>query len=238
MEKDGFYVQLHIHTSETSACGKSGGAEIARACKEAGYDMIVITDHFFNANIGCNNFKNKPDFPQMELTWPEKVEYLLRGYRAAKEEGDKIGLKVLFGWETFTAGPEYLTYGLDDRFLLENPDIAEISKEEYSARTHAAGAYLIHAHPFRKAYYIPEFTPVPALVDAFEVYNAGHRDPSFNDQALAMARKFDMVMTAGSDAHHVDSVRGGAMKFPRALETMDDLIAALRNREGEIVERL
>ena len=64
MSKQGFYVQLHLHTSETSRCGRSPAAEMARACKAAGYDLVAVTDHFFNANIGC-----EPD-----LSWPEKVE--------------------------------------------------------------------------------------------------------------------------------------------------------------------
>lgn len=101
MKKPGFYVQLHLHTAETSRCGRAGGAEMARACKEAGYDLIAITDHFMNANIGCGR----------ELPWEQKVEYLFRGYYAAKKEGEKIGLHVLRGWETFTEGPELLTYG-------------------------------------------------------------------------------------------------------------------------------
>ena len=95
MTKPGFYAQLHLHTAETSRCGRAGGAEMARACREAGYDVIAITDHFMNANIGCDK----------DIPWEAKVEYLFRGYYAAKQEGDKIGLHVLQGWETFTAGP-------------------------------------------------------------------------------------------------------------------------------------
>lgn len=228
MKDNGFIVQLHIHTSETSKCGRATGAEMARACREAGYDMIVITDHFFNANIGCDR----------SLPWEEKVEYLFRGYRAAKAEGDKIGLKVLPGWETFTNGPEYLTYGLGEEFLLENPDIDTLGNAEYLSRVKNAGGFVIHAHPFRKASYIPDFVPDPHSVEAFEVFNASHVDPAFNVQALKMARRFDLIQTAGSDAHSIDGVRGGAMRFPREISTSEELIAALRAGEGEIIEKL
>lgn len=233
-----FYVQLHLHTAETSACGESGGADMARACKEAGYDMIVVTDHFFNANIGIGNFKHKPDIAMPDLTWAEKVDYLFGGYRAAKAEGDRIGLTVLKGWETFTQGPEYLTYGLGEEFLLANPDIAEIPSLEYLNRVHAAGGYVIHAHPYRRAWYIPDFEPDCEHVDGFETYNAGNRDPSCNERAFTTAREHNLIAVAGSDAHAVNEVRGGAMRFRRRLETMDDLISAIRNGEGEIVEQL
>lgn len=228
MKDNGFIVQLHIHTSETSKCGRATGAEMARACREAGYDMIVITDHFFNANIGCDR----------SLPWEEKVEYLFRGYRAAKAEGDKIGLKVLPGWETFTNGPEYLTYCLGEEFLLENPDIDTLGNAEYLSRVKNAGGFVIHAHPFRKASYIPDFVPDPHSVEAFEVFNASHVDPAFNVQALKMARRFDLIQTAGSDAHSIDGVRGGAMRFPREISTSEELITALRAGEGEIIEKL
>lgn len=228
MTEKGFLVQLHLHTSDTSRCGHVTGAELARACKEAGYDMIVITDHFFNANIGCDR----------DLPWEEKVEYLFRGYRSAKEEGDKIGLVVLKGWETFTNGPEYLTYGLDEEFLLANPDIDKVSNDEYLRRVNEAGGFVIHAHPFRKASYIPNFYPDAEAVEAFEVCNFSHRDPAFDVQAKKLARRYNLIECAGSDSHTAEGIMGGAMRFPRPLKDSADLIAALRNREGEVVEKL
>lgn len=226
--KSGFLVQLHLHTSETSACGLSDGAQMARACKAAGYGAIAVTDHFFNANIGCA--KDSP--------WEAKVEYLFRGYRAAKAEGDRIGLAVFKGWETFTEGREFLTYGLDEEFLLANPDIEELGVDEYLGRVVAAGGWVIHAHPFRKAWYIPDFEPDPTSVEAFEVFNAGNNDPVFDEKALAMARRFGLIMTAGADAHSIDGVRAGAMRLPRPASTASELIAALRRGEGAIVRNI
>ena len=228
MKKDGFYVQLHMHTSDSSGCGRASAEEMTYAAKTAGYDLIVITDHFMNANIGCPSY----------LPWPDKVEYLFRGYRSALKTGKRLGVRVLAGWETCNAGPEYLTYGLDEDFLVSNPDIADVDGRTYLARIREAGGFVIHAHPFRKASYIPDFTPDPRSVEAFEVFNAGHRDPSFDARARAMARKFDLIMTAGSDAHTVDSVHRGAMRFAYEITSSAELIAALRKRDGEIVETL
>ena len=228
MSDKGFLVQLHLHTSDTSKCGHVTGAELARACKAAGYDMIAITDHFFNANIGCDR----------DLPWEDKVEYLFRGYRSAKEEGDKIGLIVLKGWETFTNGPEYLTYGLDEEFLLAHPDIDKVSNAEYLRLVNEAGGFVIHAHPFRKASYIPNFYPDAESVEAFEVCNFSHRDPAFDVQAKKLARRYNLIECAGSDSHTAEAIMGGAMRFQRPLKDSADLIAALRNREGEIVEKL
>ena len=38
---------LHIHTAECDKVAAVGGAEIVRLYKDAGYDGIVITDHYF-----------------------------------------------------------------------------------------------------------------------------------------------------------------------------------------------
>lgn len=228
MSKKGFYVQLHLHTSETSRCGEASAVEMVRACKAAGYDLIAITDHFFNANIGCDR----------DLPWRDKVEYLFRGYYAAKAEGDRLGLEVIRGWETFTNGPELLTYGLDEQFLLDNPDIADVDYYEYIRRVTAAGGLLVHAHPYRRAWYIPDFTPDPKSVEAYEVYNDHNKLPEYNRLAYEEAKANGLLMLAGSDAHTPDCVCGGAMRFSQPVHSMADVFAALRAGDGQIFEQL
>ena len=223
-----FYVQMHLHTADTSRCGEDSAENMARACKKAGYDLLVVTDHFMNANIRVS--------PGM--TWPQKVEALMKGYRAAKAEGDKIGLNVLFGWETYTSGPEYLTYGLGEEFLLKNPDIDRLPPREYLRAVRSAGGFVSHAHPFREAYYIPSFTPLTGEIDAIEVYNAGNDDSAWNKKALALARKTGLIELAGSDAHDVSRVMYGAVRLDRPARTMEELIALLRERRGRVVERM
>jgi predicted metal-dependent phosphoesterase TrpH len=201
---------------------------MARACKDAGYDLIVTTDHFMNANINCHKF----------ASWEEKVERLFAGYYAAKAEGDRIGLTVLKAWETFTKGPEFLTYGLGEEFLLANPDIAKVDRDEYLRRVHAAGGWVTHAHPFRRAVYIPRFDPDPSGVDAFEVYNAGNAEPEFNQKALEMATRLGLVQTAGADAHGINEINLGAMRLEAPVSNVDELFAALRDGKADIIYSL
>ena len=235
--KKGFYVQLHLHTAETSACGKASAAELVRACKAAGYDMIAITDHFINSNIGCPK----------DMPWAEKVEYQFRGYYAARAEGDKIGLEVIRGWETaerirntsqYLNTAELLTYGLDEEFLLANPDIAEAPYYEYIRRVTEAGGLIVQAHPYRQAHYIVPFTPDPKSVQAYEVYNDHNKDPEWNRLAREEAREHGLLMLAGSDAHVAEGVTGGAMRFSRPVHSMADIFDALRAGDGEIIEKM
>ena len=228
MRDTGFYVQMHLHTAESSRCARVGGADMARACKEAGYDLIVVTDHFFNANI------NVP----YDIPWEDQVHGLFAGYRAAKAMGDKIGLTVLAGWETYTDGPEYLTYGLDEAFLLKNRDIALLPKVQYLRRVHAAGGYVSHAHPFREASYIPHFDPDPYGLDAVEVFNGRHMDPSFDEKAHAFAKRYKLPGTAGAYAHNTLHILDGAMRFSYPVNTFDEIFVAIQQGDYEIVEHL
>ncbi len=223
-----FYVQTHLHTSETSRCGEDSAKDMMRACKRAGYDLVVVTDHFMNANIRVNPFAR----------WPEKVDALMKGYRAAKAEGDRIGLAVFFGWETYTGGPEYLTYGLGEDFLLDHPGIDRLGAREYLRAVRRAGGFVCHAHPFREACYIPHFTPITDEMDAIEVFNAGNADPAWNHKALALAERTGLVQMAGADAHDVSRVGYGAMRLDAPVATMDELIAALREGRARAVEKL
>ena len=228
MTKPGFYAQLHLHTAETSRCGRAGGAEMARACREAGYDLIAITDHFMNANIGCDK----------DIPWEQKVEFLFRGYYAAKAEGDQIGLHVIKGWETCTGGPELLTYDLGEDFLLAHPDIDKASYDEYIHLVNEAGGKIIHAHPYRQAPYIPDFAPRFDSVEAYEVYNAGNADPAWNERARLEAQEKGLLLFAGSDAHSVERVTGGAMRFEKSVYSMVEMFEAARRGEAEIIKQL
>ena len=77
------YYDTHVHTDESSACGKIPGRQAARLYKAAGYHGIVVTDHYTRKYFrSCAG-----------RTWDEKLDSFLAGYREARAEGDKIGLR-------------------------------------------------------------------------------------------------------------------------------------------------
>ncbi len=160
-----FRYETHLHTAEGSGCASASGAEQARRYKALGYDGIIVTDHFFNGNCAVTNFDS----------WEDRVNKFCKGYENAKEEGDKIGLKVFFGLEYSYFGADLLTYGIDKDFLLANDNISDISFYQFADRVHKAGGVLVHAHPFREAdWYIHEIKLLPKWIDGVEVYNSGN----------------------------------------------------------------
>ncbi len=229
MDKDPLYLyETHTHTCEASACAKCTGEEAARAHKAAGYTGIIVTNHFYHGNTNVDR----------GLPWPAWVDAFCAGYRHAKQEGDRIGLQVFFGWEAGYDGTEFLVYGLDADWLKAHPAIRDASIAEQHRLVKDGGGMVVQAHPFRDEFYIPEIRLFPDLVDAVEAGNAthsspksvSHNNPAWDDQALQYAQEHGLPMTAGSDTHSTVMLDGG-MGFYRRLGDVRDFIRAVLDRE-------
>ena len=88
-------------------------------------------------------------------------------------------------------------------------------------------------HPFDRMHAIPDARTLHrhlADIDVFEVYNARLLRESFNDEALRFARKYDLTMGAGSDAHVLLGVGTGALKM-RAFHGPEEFLVSLRGAE-------
>lgn len=227
MEQNIYKYETHCHTKQGSACGVNTGAEMARFYYNNGYSGIIVTDHFFNGNTAIDR----------SLPWEGKIELFYDGYEDAASEGDKLGLKVFFGWEFGYRGADILTYGLDKDFLLKYKDLHLYKIDDYANLIHSEGGYLVHAHPFRLAPYLPESGgPLfPELVDAVEVRNIAHRDLSFDKKAYDYAKKHNLDMISGSDNHSDKMINPGGMAFDRKCDTVQDLICLIKSRTGTVI---
>ena len=193
--------ETHLHTKEGSACARSSAADMVRGCKAAGYDGMFVTDHFYHGNTAVDR----------SLPWEEWVRQFCLGYCHAKEAGDAAGLRVCFGWEYSWDGNDFLTYGLSPAWLAAHPETVTLPPIEYLRLVRSAGAFIVHAHPFRQEGYIPAIKLVPDLVDAVEVYNGGNRDERYNARARWYAESYGLPMTSGSDTHSSDCFLGGIL---------------------------
>lgn len=219
--------ETHLHTSEASKCGQKPGAEMARACKEAGYTGIIVTDHFVYGNTAIDR----------SLPWDEWVEGFCLGYEHAKEEGDKIGLQVFFGWESCYQGTEFLINGLSKEWLLAHPEVRDCTIAEQFDMVHEAGGLVVHCHPFREAPYLNHISLYPLYEDAVETTNTAlsHKDHPFYDElARLYARSHNFPETCGSDIHTTDLTYGG-MAFRHRLEASSDYVKAIFGREDHIL---
>ncbi len=95
------------------------------------------------------------------------------------------------------------------------------------------GGLVYLPHPFDRLHAIPD----PATlhrhlgeIDVFEVYNARLLFEAYNDEALRFARKYNLTMGAGSDAHVLQGVGTGAVRM-RRFDGPEDFLISLRSAE-------
>ncbi|MDR2559558.1 MAG: PHP domain-containing protein [Oscillospiraceae bacterium] len=216
--------ELHVHTSQGSACGWSTGAEMADYFKRLGYAGMVVTDHFDGGNTAI-------DFNQ---PWVNAVESFCLGYEDAKRRGDEIELDVFFGFEYSFHGTEFLIYGLDKEWLINNPQIIKMSLKNALKYFRKAGAFIIHAHPFREAPYIEMFRLLPDYTDAVEVYNV-HNTDRHNERAGVYAMMFGLKEVGGGDVHGADGQASG-IDSPKRLHTIGEMINLIRHCDYKIIK--
>jgi hypothetical protein len=101
----------------------------------------------------------------------------------------------------------------------------------------AQGGIVYLPHPFDRMHAIPEPATLHrhlAQVDVLEVYNARLLFEGYNDEALRFARKYDLTMGAGSDAHVLQGVGTGAVRM-RAFDGPEEFLVSLRG--GQVLRR-
>jgi predicted metal-dependent phosphoesterase TrpH len=95
------------------------------------------------------------------------------------------------------------------------------------------GGLVYLPHPFDRMHAIPDAATLHRYlgeIDVFEVYNARLLFETYNDEALRFARKYNLTMGAGSDAHVLQGVGTGAVRM-RAFDGPDEFLLSLRTAE-------
>ena len=206
---------IHVHTKETSPCGKVEAVDVVKLYKSSGYTGIVITDHYYK-----DFFDKSPC-----IGWNGKIDDYLKGYKKALREGTIIGLHVLLGMEIkFNDNPnDYLVYGIDEDFLKNNPELYNLDLKEFKDVLSGTNTLIYQAHPFRKGQYVKE----PELLDGIEVYNGNPRHDSHNEQAYNYAIKKHLKYISGSDFHQVCDIAKGGIIVNDYITTINELIMVL-----------
>ena len=99
------------------------------------------------------------------------------------------------------------------------------------------GGLVYMPHPFDRLHTIPDSRTLHrhlAEIDVLEVYNARLLREAFNEEALRFARKYNLTMGAGSDAHVLQGIGTGLVRM-RAFEGPEEFLLSLRT--AEIVRR-
>ncbi|MDF2612165.1 MAG: phosphoesterase [Lachnospiraceae bacterium] len=215
-----YKLDTHVHTKEISSCSRVEAREAVRLYKKAAYDGIVITDHYYQGY-----FETLP-----ESSWEDKINCFLRGYKIAKEEGDKLGITVLLGIELrFTENPsDYLVFGITEEFLVRYPELYKLGVKNFRKLIEKEDILLFQAHPYRSTMVVADAQDLHGI----EVYNGNPRQNSRNDKAYSLAKEKGLLMSSGSDFHQVEDLARGGMIFREVIKTSGELLRLLRENSA------
>ena len=214
--------ELHCHTKETSLCGQVPAAEIVKMYKEAGYNGIVITDHYSPMTFKPSRVWR----PQTDM------DFYLSGYKEALRYADE-NFTVLLGMEIryYATANDYLVYGVTEDFLRNNGNLMKLYPKKFYKLAKANNMLVVQAHPFRKLM----IRTNPRHLDGTEIHN-GKADIESNLKAAKWAEENNMaIRVSGSDFHRPKNLAAGGIITNEPIKTNDDLLRILRNGNFEMI---
>ena len=216
---------MHFHTKNTSNCANVKAEIAVEEYIKAGYDGIVVTDH-----LSPSTFMK---YGRELLSWKKKVDFFLRGYKAAKETANGR-IQVLLGMELRFNKSEgendNLVYGITEEFLYSHPELLHLNSKKFYELCQKNGFLVFQAHPFRVGMKVTN----PKYLDGVEIFNGNPRHNSSNDIAEMWAKKYDLMVTSGSDYHEIEDLGSGGIWFNKEIKDNKTLVEELLKKDYEI----
>ncbi len=220
-----FLYEMHFHTKNTSNCANVKAEVAVEEYIKAGYNGIVVTDHLSPSTY--------MKYGRELLPWKKKVDFFLRGYKAAKETANGR-IPVLLGMElrfrTSEGDNDYLVYGITEEFLYNTPELLNMNIRTFYKEAQENGFLVFQAHPFRVGMKVTN----PKFLDGIEIFNGNPRHNSSNDIAEMWAKKYDLLVTSGSDYHEIEDLGTGGILFDHEIKDNIALVEVLKSRNYEL----
>jgi len=210
-------IELHTHSSEISQCSGLPCRKLIELYKQAGYDAVVIANHFssmtenYLAAQGCSEFHKTFH------------DHIAEAYEIGKEHG----LLVLGAYELrFCENDnDYLVFGMTAEQCKNYQDIFAMGIEKFSMFARDNNILLYQAHPFRN-----QMTVVnPEYLFGIEIQNTHPRHDSRNEIAKSWAKYHGLHGIAGSDVHQPRDVGTSAIVTDYNVKNSADLVHILQN---------
>ncbi len=221
-------IETHLHTAECDKCVSICAKDIVSLYKEAGYDGIVITDHYFALSAEWFGIE------QTEKNHKAFIDRWLEGYRNAKEAADELGMTVLLGAEVRFDGKninDYLIYGLTEEFFYNAPYLNKLDGLPELLKYLPEGAVAVQAHPFRDAMTVAD----PSQLFGIEVHNGG-TDKKRNALAEQFAELYGKRKLSGSDFHARAHLARGGIEAELPINNSEDFIRTLREGKYTLIK--
>lgn len=209
-----FTTELHAHTNPASFCGDFPADETVDFYKASRVTTLAITNHF-NSDLTVGNIK-------------ENVAKYLEDYHLAKESA-KNDINVVLGIEIRFDGSnnDYLVFGIEEDELQFYAELTPYGIENFYKQAKNDRNVIIQAHPFRNG-----VTRAPIdSIDGIEAYNMHPNHNQRNALSVQHAKKNDLLVTGGSDFHHITHHALCLMRTKKELKDSFDIAAAIKSKD-------
>lgn len=216
-----YLFETHFHTPKTSHCGTVPANEAIPKYIEAGYAGICVTDHYYKDWFYEDRFAG--------MSWAEKMNVWLEGYRSAVEAAKGTDLSIILGLELRFPDNmnDHLVYGVDEQFLIDHAELYNMTCAEFHDFADAHGLFFAQAHPCRSMCSRRD----PKDLHGVEVFNGNLRHNSRNDEAEQFAKENGLVMLSGSDFHEWEDLARGGIYLNKKPTDSAELAAMLLHGE-------
>ena len=204
---------IHAHSKPASACGDFYSRQVVDFYIELGYNGIVLTNHFYADNI--EKLKG--------------VDNYLSDFYDAYEYGKTKNFNVILGAELrFSSENEndYLIYGVDKQSLYDISKILTGGYVDFYRTYKNDDNLIIQAHPFRG-----DIRQAPQYLDGVEVFNCHPGHNSKIALAAQFAKKYNLLVTGGSDFHHQKHQGMCSTNFKTNPKDSFEIAKMLKNKE-------
>ena len=184
-----YRIELHAHTLPISPCSEVLPGQLVEIYYKKGYDALVLTNHFI--------------YELMQHTSKDDaISEYIESFEQTKKAAEKYGMHIYLGAEIrFTENEnDYLIYGVDKDILSGCYDYLTKGVEAFRAEVKLDKSVFIQAHPFRNRCSFCK----PELLDGVEGFNMHPGHNSRVGLAVRSAGENNLIITAGSDFHHVN----------------------------------
>ncbi|MBE6534279.1 MAG: PHP domain-containing protein [Ruminococcaceae bacterium] len=209
-----YTTELHAHTNPASFCGDFPANEVVDFYRAAGVTTLAITNHF-NSNLTVGNLK-------------ENVKKYLEDYHLAKDCA-KEDVNVILGIEIRFDGSnnDYLVFGIDEADLPFYAELTPYGIENFYKQVKNERNVIIQAHPFRNGVTL---APIDSI-DGIEAYNLHPNHNQRNALSTQHAKKNNLLVTGGSDFHHVTHHALCLMRTKHELKNSFDVASAIKSKD-------
>ncbi|MHA1754947.1 MAG: PHP-associated domain-containing protein [Candidatus Odinarchaeia archaeon] len=136
---------------------------------------------------------------------------------------EKYDMRTYIGYELKVLGGELLIYGVRKILPINMP------AEFIIRKVHSIGGAAIAAHPYREFPISLKDNIYNLDLDGVEVSDRATH--SLDNRSVSAAKKMDIAMIAGSDAHTISDIGWCATKFTKIIETTEELVNEIKSKK-------